>query len=100
LASLILISADNNITVGYNEAHEPKKLVVIGNIQGESYRQEFHSDEFGFIFGEVLLSVDEEYNSAAATFLLQPNGPTSYTVSLFESDEVVNFTALSLEVYR
>lgn len=103
LASTPIIEENTTFATSFNEVHEPKRLVVIGDIQGETYRQEFFADEVGFISGEALLSVDDEFNSVSVNFILQPTSTIQYQTVVFEntgSIDVANFVAFRLEVFR
>lgn len=89
---------------GFSES-EPLKLVVVGNSAGETYRQEFHSDEYGYILGEAVLYISTNYASiASVSFVLEPiAGENAFSVAYFENTGNLNisdFTALSIEVYR
>jgi hypothetical protein len=98
-----LIQDNEEITTDIYTNDEPLRLCVIGNVQGSSYKQYFNSDDYGYIFGEALLTVTDEYLITSATFLLEPETDTSFRVISFESTgniPIVNFTAFTLEVYR
>lgn len=87
---------------------ELTKIVIIGNLAGETYRQEFHSDQNGFISGEAILSVSSNYTQIVSVdFVLEPliqsNEVVAYEVILFNNTGNITtneFHALSIEVYR
>lgn len=83
---------------------EPMRLVAIGNLAGEVYRQELHSDINGIISGEILISLSEDYiNMASVHVTLVPDGTNHFTVTGFQNTGNIlinDFTALSIEVHR
>ena len=105
LASTPIIFIGQVINCNSFSESEPIKFVVVGNLAGEIYRQEFHSDEYGYIMGEAVIYISANYASiASVSFVLEPiSGQNAFSVASFENTGNLNisdFTALSIEVYR
>lgn len=108
VASTPQIFLNASIPLFYVEQGELLKMVVIGNLAGETYRQEFQSDEYGYITGEAILSVNGNYTQIISVeFTLEPliqnNEVVAFEVILFNNTGNINtneFHALSIEVYR
>jgi len=90
-------------TMNFNSS-EARKLVVVGDLAGEIYRQELHSNVNGQISGEVIIYLSEDYSQVASVQLtVEASGGNSYFVTEFTNTGniiISDFTALSIEVYR
>jgi hypothetical protein len=104
LGTMLTIEADAVIELNYQQLEEPKRLVVIGNVDDEEFRQEILQDDFGFFSGEIIILIEsEDANIASVEIVLERTSDTEYVVSYFESTgniEIFSFIALSIEVYR
>jgi hypothetical protein len=105
LATTVKIQEDLEIdTMLYDYMVEPLRLVVVGNIAGDTYIQEFYSNSYGIISGEALINVSENFLSVVSVeFVISPLDSTTYITQYFENTgniTVSSFTAFKLEVYR
>jgi hypothetical protein len=101
----VLIRENTNIeTLLFDHTIEPLRLVVIGDIAGETLEQEFYSDGFGMIHGDALISVSSNLlGVASAEFIIEPISNTRFRTQYFASTgnvPIISFTAFKLEVYR